>query len=332
MERKKIHFCCLIAEKIHRENLVNKGGNGMSLKNLTQMQIGVGMAAPSLLITVLTAVFFTVFLTTAGSSVHAQDLDDVEADMESVLGESEAAQSEAAAAKRREQEERAKLARAKKDANSAMAKAKTKEVEAKKQIKDMETLITVSVREQAQFNKLKADADQKIVVLDEKILAKKTELEKAQAMRDAARTEKEAQEAVLAKKVEEQKDLEQNIIKDREEAQRFTTQIAELTKQAVEKEKQLVRLRENSRREAEKRDKLKGQRDDVKRKVSQIPSKVILRTSKYDCDVTDAAGDGAKALGKIKKGQRYELYRVHGKRWVEIQYQSQRGFVEKTCF
>ncbi|MCB0349742.1 MAG: hypothetical protein KDD38_01080 [Bdellovibrionales bacterium] len=264
--------------------------------------------------------------------VHADDLDDIEADMDSTIAESDAAQSAAKAAERREAKARAELEAAKSDAAAAMSKAKAKEAEAAAQIKILETKIANSKIEKTKHEKLKAVAEKKIIKAQEKVAAKTSDAEAARVASEVAKTEKETQEKILSDLQEQQRGLEKKIMADREEMTKISSEIVELKKKQGEKEKALVRLRANAKQQASNRDKLKTQRDQLKRNVSSVPAKVVYRSPKVNCAVTDMPSDGAQTIGSIKKGSKYELYRVVDRRWVELQVGNKRGFAAKTCF
>ena len=104
-------------------------------------------------------IFVSLFI--GAQAALAQDIDDIEVDMESALSESEAAINESEAAKAREQEERASLNKEKREAEAAKAKARAKEVSAKREIKDLEAKIAMILAEKKQHELAKAEAEKK---------------------------------------------------------------------------------------------------------------------------------------------------------------------------
>lgn len=262
----------------------------------------------------------------------ADDLEDIETDMESTIAESDAAQSAAVATKKRELEEREATKKAKVDAIKSMAEAKSKEAAAARELKVLETKILASKNEKAKHEKLKAEAEKKIIVAQEKVAVKKTESEVVQAESLAAKSEKEAQEKILAGILDEQRKIEKQIVSDRAATKKYALEIDKLKKLLANKERTLVKLKENAKKEASKLESTKTEHDNLKRKVSSVPSKVILRSPKMDCEVIGAASDDAIAVGTIKKGTKYEVYRVIDRKWVELQIADKHGFAPKSCF
>lgn len=268
-----------------------------------------------------------------GFSAWAQDdLDDVEADMETAISESEAAESLAKDQEKmaREEEKRAEVTR--KEAESAQARARVREETAKAEIAALEKRITGARAKAREHLEKKKVAETRIMQAEKKTLEKKDLLAKVEAERDAAREERARQEDVLAQKVNERKKLEEEIVQNRESIGRMQREMADYKAKTQIAEQNLVKLRANARKEAERKMKLQGSHEEAKRKLSSVPSKVFVRSAKYDCEATNQPGDGAKNVGGIKKGSKYELYRVVNKRWVEMQLGANRVYAPKTCF
>lgn len=324
--RKKIHVLTTYAEKRREEDFSTRVEISMSLEQLTHVII----SSRTRLIGHFAMFIAAVLLST---TIFAQDdIDDIETDMEAVMADSEAATSEASDAKKREQEEKERLKKAKSEATTAMARAKAKEESAKIEIRALETKIANTQKERERFEKQKAAAEQKIVALDQKIAEKKSVLEKVQAERDAARSEKQVQDENLAKKNDEKKELEKNIRDDYAETQKLNNEIVQMKKQTANLESKLVVLRKNALKEAEKRERAKLEAEEAKRKMGAVPTKVVVRTAKVNCDITETAGDAAVVVSSVKKGQKVELYKIVNKRWVEVSHQGKHGFMAKTCF
>lgn len=315
---KKIHYSLKNSERRHGQTLYIGTVNGMKNKYFLLQAL------------IMTALLWGVlnFAVTA----RADDIDDIESDMETAISESDAAQSEATAAKTREREEQVNLEKTKNEAQSAMEKAKVKEAEATKEIKKIDARIAVLVAEKKRFEKVKAAAEKRILDVQQKLEVKKTALTEAQGMHKAANDEKKVQEDALAKLEDEKKQVESEIIKNRNETASYNNEIKDLKKKTVDLEARLVQLRQNAMKENAKLEKAKAQRDEQKRRMSSVPSKVTIRTPKVACAVTDEASDGAKSIGKLKVGHKYEIYRVIEKRWVYLQYGKSRGYAARTCF
>jgi chromosome segregation ATPase len=262
----------------------------------------------------------------------AEDLDDIEADMETAIGESDAAQFEATAAKKRELEERENLERAKEEADQAMVDAKAKEKSATGEIAALESKINKTKAMRIKFEKVTADSRAKIKMLDEKVALKKMDFEKAEAEKAAINLEKLNLEKQLAKGVKEQRELEDKIKKDRDAIKAQSKSLADLKLKQKKSEKGLEKLRAQALKEAEKRQKIQDEVSAVKRKISSVPKKFVFRSPKMDCDVTDAASDGGLVVGQVKKGKPYELHRVIAKRWVELKLGDRLAFAARSCF
>ncbi len=260
------------------------------------------------------------------------DLDDVEADVDSVMAESDAAHQEAIDAKKRAKEEKSNLKKAKVEANQKKNEASAREGEAKKEIGKLDANIRANQKERAQYENEKAIAIQKIEATNKRVKAKRDELTKMNAEVAASKAEKDAQLNILAQSTKEQQTLESSIVADKKERAQNIADIAELKKKYVLLNENLERLRVAAHKESDLKAKAQAERDQQKRKVSSVPSKVLVRTPKFDCDVTAEASDGAAKVGTIKKGARYDLYRVMNKRWVELQYGDHTAFAAKTCF
>jgi hypothetical protein len=265
--------------------------------------------------------------------VWAQDdLDDVEADMETALSESEAAESLAKEQKRMAIEEEERAVKSKKDAENAQARARVRESKAKEQIQVLERRITEAKTKTKEHLTLKAAAEAKILELDIQVKAKQETLTILTAEKQAALEERTRQEDLRTQKSNEKKKIEDQIIKDREEIGKMRFEISDLKNQILEAEKNLVLLREKAQKETLNRAQVQSEYDGQKRKLASVPKKVVVRKAVHNCAVKSDAAEGAPDIGDVKKGTKYELYRVVQKQWIEIQFGKRRAFTAKTCF
>jgi len=279
----------------------------------------------------LRGIFAAVFLGMA-LSVQAEDIDDVEAGVDTALSESEAAVADAEAERKREEEEKDHLTQLKKESKSTEAEARSKEIAARKEIKSLHAKIDQIKAEQKIHIRIKENAEKKIRVLDQRLTNEREALAAQQKARDQKRSEKEKAQKTWIAKQEEEKALQKNISGVGMEIKAIEAEMAVLKKKSITLEKRLVKLRKQARGETKKLEELRRKRDNQKRNVSSIPTHVIVRSPKTDCQVLKAPADDSKSLGRVKKGQSYELYRVVNKRWVELQLGAHRGYAERNCF
>lgn len=279
------------------------------------------------------AVCFAVVLVVGAIAQADEDaIDDVDTDMDSAIAESVAAQTEAVDAKKRDAEERENLEKAKEEASNSVAKAKSKEILAKSEINEIEKKINESKKEQEKYKRQKADADKKIISADQRIAAKKLELAQVRVERNAGRDEKDARLLVLSQKVNEQREIEKQIAADRDETQNLVREISQLKAKLLQLEQNNKKLREKGLKVAAYKDKLKGRRDGIKRSISSMPKKLVFKMAKADCNLSEAAKDGARAVGRLSKGKKYEILQTVDQQWMKVQAGRKRGFALNSCF
>jgi len=260
------------------------------------------------------------------------DLDDVETDVDSVTSESEAAQNEAADEQKRAQKEKENLAKAKKEAREAEKEATIKGNEAKQTITALDANIRANQKMRKKFEADKAWALRVTAKAQARVKAKQDALAKSNAEVAAAKGEVDAQNKIIADLQKQEKDTADAIAKDNLERDALVKQIAELKQKAAERQAALEKQRDAAHKAADQKEKLKAERDATNRKISSTPNKVITRTPKFNCDVTDQPSDGAAKVGGIKTGTKYDLYRIVNTRWVELQYGDRTAYAAKTCF
>jgi chromosome segregation ATPase len=268
----------------------------------------------------------------AHKAMAAGDLDDVEADVDSVTSESDAEQNEAVDAKKRADKEKENLKKAKKEAQETKKDAETKGEAAKKEIALLDANTRANQKARARLEKDKAFSLKMIERSKVRLAKKKDDLAKSTAELAAAKTEKETQDKNLLDLQNQEKTTKESIARDRLDREKMVKDIADLKLKITQLEAHLEKERETAHREAEQKDKLKAEQDAAKRKISSIPNKVIVRSPKYNCDVTDQASDGGAKVGAIKIGAKYDLYKIVNARWVELQYGDRMAYVAKTCF
>lgn len=259
-------------------------------------------------------------------------IDDVDADMDAAIAESVAAQSEAVDAKKREAEAIVNLEKSKEAASNSVAKAKSKEILAKDEIGELEKKINEAKKEQEKYVRQKADAERKIILADERIAAKKLGLAKIRVERNAARDEKDARLMVLTQKVNEQREIEKQIVADRNETQDLVHEISQLKAKLLQMEQNNKKAREKALKVAAYKNKMKGRRDNLKRSISSLPKKLSFKLAKTNCNLlVEAKKDAAKVAG-LSKGKKYEILETIDKSWMKVKVGRKSGFALNSCF
>lgn len=281
-----------------------------------------------------TLVYCVLVFTGFTRTVLADDdaIDDVETGVDAAISESVAAQSEAVDAKKREAEAQTNLARAKEEASNTIAKAKSKEISAKGEIGENEKKINEAKKEHEKYVRQKADAEKKIIVADQRVAAKKLELTKVRAERNAGRDEKDARLMVLSQKVNELREIEKQIAADKNETQDLVHEISQLKVKQLQMEQNIRKMREKALKVAAYKEKLRNRRDKLKRSISSLPQKLTFKMAKTDCDLFLEAKDKAASVGQISKGKKYEILQNIDNHWLKLKAERKLGFARSSCF
>ncbi|OFZ12065.1 MAG: hypothetical protein A2Z20_07505 [Bdellovibrionales bacterium RBG_16_40_8] len=318
--QKKIHYILNTSEETNGELFYSEAESAMKLYQLRNGVIALVFSLGACLPAVCLA--------------DDDDIDDIESDMETALSESDAAQSEAVASKKRALEEKAKLQKAKSESIEALNKATRTETKAKKEISILEAQISNTVKEKQKYEKLKANAEKKIVAYQEMVNVKKSELQEVTMAKEAAKEQKELEEKNLNRYLNERNNLEKQIVRERDETRALNREIVALKKRIAAAEKNQASLRNKTQKSTNINARAKDERDMLNRKVSNVTgsNKALIRSPLRNCKVTSEAKESARVVGSIKKGVRYELFRIVNKNWVELQLGFERAYAERTCF
>lgn len=236
---------------------------------------------------------FTVLISFAlyGATSWAQEIDDVEAEMDEVISESDAAKSAQEYATKKQAEEKAKLKQAEKAASETAARAKT--------VKD-ESLNRVGVLEK----------ETAVVVAAKKVFDEKTQKHNEQIahyeglVRDA--------EAAL-QKAKEENQLSKEALKQA---------------QVLLEEKKLALKKLEDEKRAQLAEKKKARRE-LASLAKGMPGKMINMAK--DCFVHSDIEKESKVKGSLKKGQKVSLAKVTNEGWFYAKGSGLSGFIHKSC-
>lgn len=231
----------------------------------------------------------SLFVTT--QTVWAQEIDDVEADMDTAISESDAAQSAEEYGRKREAEEKSKLSTAKKEAETTTAKAAVVKDASQKRLAELEKKTAAMIVERKQFDNKTAKAKEQIVFFETKV--------------------KEA-EATLATTTQEKKTAIQNL------------KNAEATIAAKKKQLELTQAAERKA----KAEKMAATRK-LASIAPTLPGKNIVMAK--TCPMHRSMDFASEQMRYLKKGEKVELAKVGNEGWFHARLNGNKGYMHKTC-
>ncbi len=262
---------------------------------------------------------------------HAESVNDVESDVDSVISNSIQARTEAAQLRRQDHEEKLAEEKLRLQAIRQIHEAKIKQAIAKRQIGIYDRQIAQERRMERLYKHQIEVSKKWVAEIEAKVSATKTRLKITNSELQMAKTQKTNLAQKLAQQRSENLKLQNTVEQDKVQTEAIARDIIQLRRKQKVLNDQLRVLREKAFRADEAKNKMRTARNQIQRQVSSIPTEVIARAPKYNCDVLAQADGGANKIGEIYRGHRYALYQVING-WVEVQVGSKRGYVSRSCF
>ncbi|MEK6555419.1 MAG: hypothetical protein AABZ31_09275 [Bdellovibrionota bacterium] len=238
---------------------------------------------------ILSAVVFAVVGTYQVS--WAQDLDDVEAEMDTVISESDAAKSAEEYTRKRKVEEKQKLEQAEEEAIETAEKAQKVKDTSILKVADLEKQTAAFISERKLFDNRTKKLNEQIAKYEAMVKAAEEKLTKAKEERRLAVEQHTQSKNLLAQKKMELKKLEEerkSVMAENRQAKRNVASIAK-----------------------------------------NMPGKMINMAK--DCIVHREMSKESATAGKVKKGQRISLAKVTQDGWFYAKGTSLKGFIHKNC-
>ncbi len=232
---------------------------------------------------------FCIFLSVP--KIWAQDLDDVEADMDTAISESDAAQSAEEFGRKSEADEKSKLSTAKKEAAQTSAKSIAVKDASQKRLAVLEKKTSALVAERKLHEAQTAKAKKQIEMYEEKVkLAEATLAAATQDNQLATNALKNAEDTIAANK------------KKLQEAE-------------ANRKKELAAAKVANRKLASI--------------AGSLPGKKIVMAK--DCALHAVMDLNSPHARFLKKGEKIELAKVGGQGWFQARTGRGNGFMHKTC-
>ena len=221
----------------------------------------------------------------------AQELDDIEAEMDTVISESDAAKSAEEYTRKRKIEEKQKLALAEEAAIQTTEKAKNMKESSTQKIAELEKETIAFISERKLFDTRTKKNYEQITKYEMTVKAAEEKLEKAKEEKRLAVEHHAQAKALLAQKK------------------------MELAK--LEAERKAIQAEKNQAKR------------NLASVVKSMPGKTINMAK--DCVVHNEMSKEAAPLGRMKKGQRVSLAKVSQDGWFYAKGSSLKGFIHKNC-
>lgn len=223
--------------------------------------------------------------------IFAQDLDDVEADMDMAISESDAAQSAEEFGRKKEAEEKSKLSTAKKEAAQTSAKSIAVKEASQKRLAVLEKKTSALVAERKLHEAQTAKARKQIEVFEEKVKVAEATLATAKQDNQLASNELRNAEAAIAAHKKKLQEIEANRKKEVAAAKMASRKLASI--------------------------------------AGSLPGKRIVMSK--DCPIHAVMDLNAPHARFLKKGEKVELAKVGGQGWFHARSARGKGFMHKTC-
>ena len=223
--------------------------------------------------------------------VQAQEIDDVEAEMDAVISESDAAQSAEEYARKKQAEEKQKLKQAEKAAEKTAVKAAAVKEASLGRVADLEKQTAQLVAEKKVF-------DARTQKLNDEI----------------------ARHEALVREAEEK-------LKTAQEDKRLAVEANSQAKEMLAQKKlELKKLQEE--RMAALAEKKKARRE-LASTAHSMPGKTINMAK--NCAVHSDMEKSAKVVAQLKKGEKVSLAKITNEGWFYAKGASAQGFIHKSC-
>lgn len=223
--------------------------------------------------------------------ISAQELDDVEADMDTAISESDAAQSAEEYGRKREAEEKTKLGAAKVEAEKTSAKAAQVKEASTKRLAVLEQQTAKSVAERKVFE---------------------TQTKKAQAQ--------------IQKYESEVKAAEEKLAQAKAESQAASNALKNAQTTIEERKKHLAEVEANRKKEVAARTAATRKLASI---AGSLPGKTIVMAK--DCALHGSLDLKSPQTRFLKKGMKVELAKLNGEGWFHARSPTGKGFMHKTC-
>jgi chromosome segregation ATPase len=268
----------------------------------------------------------TILLTTM--CYAEDDIEDIETEMDTAFSDSDAARSEAEAARIRKAEEKAKLERAKQDARTQVQKAQSTEAQARQKIAVLEGESN-ALRKQREGYELQIKKALAQIKLSEEKVAKATQIrDKLLAERNAAKDEQDKQHELLTAKRDEIARIDKEIKDERQALNDAAVKLKELKAQNAATAVELKRRQVEGEKEKKRISREKASYDKLIEK--ETPRRFKTIALRQDCNLHQDAALSSRVLDRVKKSSRVSVAKFNGEGWFRVDGDIP-GFMHKTC-